>query len=256
MNVISSRSNPTVKSARLLASKKGREQAGRYLIEGKKLIDEAVASGACLRELFSCDEALLSEYSAENVYRVTEDVMKAICDTVTPQGIAAVLDIPSVNGVDFEALDGLVVVLDGLSDPGNIGTVIRTADAAGAAGVVMSSDCAELYAPKTVRSTMGSLYHIPVFYGVELAEALADAKRAGFAVLGSSLNGSEFYDYTPSSRKNIIIIGNEAHGISGISQELSDRLLKLPMRGKAESLNASVAAGIMIYELLRKSELL
>lgn len=257
MNVLSSRNNPIVKNAKLLSSKKGREQSGRYLIEGKKLIEEAMSSGVKLRDVYISESVQPFPLPSEtNIYYVTEDIMKAICDTVTPQGIAAVIDIPIKTEPDFCNFNGLIVALDGLSDPGNIGTIIRTADAAGASCVLMSSNCAELYSPKTIRSTMGSIYHIPVFHGLELEYTLNRAKTAGFKVLGSALNGNGFYDYVPSSRKNIIIIGNEAHGISHSSQAISDVLLTLPMRGRAESLNASVAAGVMIYELTRKTSLL
>ena len=254
MNVLSSRNNPIVKNAKLLSTKKGREQSGRYLIEGKKLIEDAIASGIKLRDVYISESTQPFRLpDGVNIYYVTDDIMKTICDTVTPQGIAAVIDIPTKTEPDFCNLDGLIVALDGLSDPGNIGTIIRTADAAGASCVLMSSDCAELYAPKTIRSTMGSVYHIPVFYGLEFEHTLSSAKTAGFKVLGSALNGNGFYDYVPSSCKNIIIIGNEAHGISCTSKTTADVLLTLPMRGRAESLNASVAAGIMIYELTRKT---
>lgn len=257
MNVLSSRSNPIVKNAKSLSTKKGREQSGRYLIEGKKLIEEAVLSGVKIHDIYISDNSLSLQIPEEaNIYYVTEDVMKSICDTVTPQGIAAVLDMSPKTEPDFLSLDGLIVALDGLSDPGNIGTIIRTADAAGASCVLMSSACAELYSPKTIRSTMGSIYHIPVFYGLEFEHTLTCAKTAGFSVLSSALNGEGFYDYYPASSKNIIVIGNEAHGIPPRTKALSNALLTLPMRGKAESLNASVAAGIMIYELTRKISLL
>jgi TrmH family RNA methyltransferase len=146
---------------------------------------------------------------------------------------------------------GLVVVLDGVQDPGNVGTIIRSADAAGAAGVVLGAGCADVYNPKTIRSTMGSLFHLPIVEG-ELQSLLPEAKAAGVRLVSTSLQAAYScysYDFT---QPVWLVIGNEGKGISGTTAQLVDDAITIPMQGQAESLNAAMAATILLFEAMRQ----
>ena len=212
-----------------------------------------------LKEAFASDFAveavLLCENQAENVtvpqgvacYCLPSHVMAAVCDTHTPQGCAAVLRMQE-RSADGKRL----VVMDGVQDPGNVGTIIRTADAAGLDGVLMSSACADPFSPKVLRATMGSVFHLPIRVTDALAPELASLRENGYTVISSQLDGMSFYDVPHPIERFALVIGNEGNGVTDAVKAEANLHLKLPMRGKAESLNAAVAAGIMMYELTRE----
>ncbi|MBS7262634.1 MAG: RNA methyltransferase [Eubacteriales bacterium] len=253
MQPINSRSNPTVRALRSLQTKKGRASEAAYLIEGEKMIREAAAASVVPSRLIvsvsAADTALIRLLPDVPVTLVSDAIMEYVCDTVSPQGVAAVLPI---RPVDLPEAPRFSVVLDGLSDPGNIGTVIRTADAVGADCVVLSEACADLYSPKIIRASMGSVFHLPVV-PVPSLEAYLRARRAeGCRILSSALDGAPFEDYVPGAEPIVLLVGNEAHGVSALSSSLSDQKLRIAMRGRAESYNAAVAAGIMMYGISQK----
>lgn len=235
---------------RRLGEKSFRLKAGLHLIEGERLVFDALASNASL------DTLLIEEGKAKLIARaeelnlpyltVTRSVLEAVSDTKSPQGIAASIRtprfaLPAVFG------DGLYAALDTIQDPGNLGTIIRTADAMGACGVILGRGCTDAFSPKALRSAMGSTYHIPI-YEAELAGLLPRLTGEGFTAICGHLQGSEGL---PSiGRKCVIVVGNEG---SGVSDEIAGActLCRLPMYGRAESLNASVAASIMIFEAAR-----
>ena len=182
------------------------------------------------------------------VYLLPEHVFQAVCDTKNPQGIAAVLSLQT-----REASGCRLLALDGVQDPGNVGTIIRTADAAGFDGVLLSPECADLFSPKVLRSTMGSIFRLGFSFPASLPDALNHLKAEGYSVLSSQLDGDLFYERKGVSSSFILIIGNEGNGISDDVRKVATHRLRLPMRGGAESLNAAVAAGIMIYEMARQA---
>lgn len=246
--LIQSTQNETVKRMRSLAAKKGRQETGLHLIEGERLVREAISSGADIAELF-IEEGRMAEdmeFPAAKVYTVTRRVLESMTDTGTPQWICAAVRTPETTPPESYP-GGLIVALDRVQDPGNLGTILRTADAMGAVGLLLGSGCADPFGPKVLRSTMGSVYHIPLWQGV-LTTELPKLKRAGFSAICGHLSGTEVL---PEVGDNcILIIGNEG---SGVSDEVADMCEKyrLPMYGRAESLNASVAAGILMYETAR-----
>lgn len=202
---------------------------------------------------------------AKEIIAVSQNVLNEISDTTTPQGILAVVKMKKYSLEDIvpEENDNLCdnikenpcrhyVILDGIQDPGNMGTIIRTADAAGFNGVIVSKGCVDLYNPKVLRSTMGSVFHIPVYFSDDLAETLDKLKSRAVKIYASHLNATKNYYEVDMTRNAAIIIGSEANGISDISVEMADELIKIPMPGKAESLNASVAAGLLMYETIRQ----
>ena len=240
--VIESRSNERVKDARRLLLRKERKRTGLHLIESEKLVREAVVSGAHIQAFFIEDGSSFAPPAGSVVLTVSRSVLESLCESRTPQGVVAVVETPTTAPPDAYPA-GLVVALDGVQDPGNVGTILRTADAFGAAGILLSSSCADPYAPKTLRAAMGSTYHLPVWQG-EPPEELARLQAQGFFSLCGDLRGDE--TLPALSERTVLVIGSEGQGVSDAVASLCTRY-RLPMRGNAESLNASIAAGILLY---------
>lgn len=251
--------NPVVKAAAELKQKKYRTQNGLYLAEGLRTAEEAVAYKA-VETLFyvATDDdrtmRLLEDAAMQNIKLVcvNENVMKKIADTETPQGIIAVCKMRQPKLETLLAGGKMLLVLDRVGDPGNIGTMLRTADAAGIGGLVLLKGCADIYAPKTVRSSMGSLFHIPVLSGVSEQEFVSTAKKAGYDLLVTCLDGADNLYKADLSGRIAFVMGNEAGGVSETLLEKADKRVYIPMAGRAESLNVAMAAGIVMFEALRR----
>ncbi len=249
MEKITSMHNPRVQAWRSLKTKSGREAEGAFLVEGFKSVGEALNSSFELLALILQEDVPLPEgYPEDRTFLVPAHLLAAVCDTKTPQGIAAVMRMKhqQVTGKRLLALDGV-------QDPGNVGTILRTADAAGLDGVLCSSQCADPFSPKVLRATMGSVFHLPVEECPDLASRL---RTLDMPVLASRLDGDPFFSMLPSLPDTwCLIIGNEGHGISPDVTASASHLVRLPMHGAAESLNAAVAAGIMMYALTNRQDL-
>lgn len=253
---ITSLQNEKIKALRALKSKKGREESGTYLLEGKRAVFDAVGNGVPFLCIIVQDN--LSEQYAElirasgcrELLQVSPQIIEALSETSSPEGIMAQARAENRGEPDFESLGSLVILLDRLQDPGNLGTVIRTADAAGAGAVLVSRESVELYNGKTVRATMGSIFNIPVFTEQVLEEAIPRLQQAGYTVCSTGMDGQDVYSIAfKKEEKLALLIGNEGNGVSPALAALCDRVLALPMRGKAESLNAAMAAGIFMYQI-------
>ena len=256
MKEISSVHNPTVQELKDLQKAKARRERGLFLCESAKMVREALALSLCRtlivergRESDYAQEIAQAEDLGCDVLLVTPAILGAISEQKTPQGImATVAMIP-----ERDTLCGsLIVAMDGVQDPGNVGTILRTADAAGFDGALLSSACADLYSAKTLRATMGSVFRVPTKRTDDLAAALEAMKARGYAVVATELGGVDFYTHCPHE-KCVLVIGSEGRGVSAAVRDVATHHLALPMRGGAESLNAAVAAGIMIYEMARKA---
>ena len=250
--LITSLKNPKVALWKSLKDRKGRKETGCFLVEGRKMVEEALMSSFAV-ETVLVDEARQQEFPLPDsctVYAMPSHVLAAVCDTKTPQGIAAVLRLRQQPARDAKAL----VALDGVQDPGNVGTIIRTADAAGIGGVLLSQQCADVFSPKVLRATMGSIFRMDIRVTEDLRGELAALAERGYAVLSSQLDGTPFYDRGPVGEKFALVIGSEGNGVTEEVKAVATHRVKLPMRGGAESLNAAVAAGIMMYELTRELE--
>ena len=248
METLTSLKNPKVQAWKSLKDKKGREEQRAFLVEGVRMVREALQSSfrisaLLIREGFVPDFCLPPDIPA---FSLPEHVFRSVCDTRTPQGIAAVLTLQA-----REASGCRLLALDGVQDPGNVGTIIRTADAAGFDGVLLSSDCADLFSPKVLRSTMGSIFRLGFSFPSSLPDALNSLKNEGYSIISSQLDGDPFYDRKGVSSSFVLIIGNEGNGVSESVRAAATHRLCLPMHGGAESLNAAVAAGIMMYDLTR-----
>ncbi len=253
--MITSSQNPRVKElVKISQSSKERREKGLFLVEGRKMVEEAAREGV-----------LHAVYYAESFYKedssgfvgegvgVTCEVLKdAVFQhaamTVTPQGVMGLVKTSRYAWGDVVGkATTRLLALDHVSDPGNVGTMVRTAEAAGFQGIVMSKDTADAYNPKTVRATMGSIYRMPLLYAEDWARALDRLKGDGFTLYAADLRGSEDYDEVAFDDKTAIIIGNEANGIRDETREAARRFLRVPMAGRVESLNASIAAALLMF---------
>ena len=253
MDKITSAKNPLVQRLRDLKNAKARKTEGLFLVEGEVMMREAMKCGLILREA-AADESCMAfaqelEAQGKKVFLVTRSLLESICDTKTPQGICASFEMPAPMGMD--ELPDRIVALDGVQDPGNVGTIWRTADAAGFQALLLGAGSADPLSPKVQRSAMGSGFRVPFGHSENLAETLLQLRSRGWHVIASDLQGADFYARGELGEKFVLVIGNEARGISDQVKNAADVRLKLPMRGGAESLNAAVAAGIMMYELMR-----
>lgn len=250
--------NPRVKEWSQLLDKKGRTRQRKFLIEGVHLVQEALASGADVETvLFSLERGLPAELDREAHLQlewvaVSESVLNRCTDAQTPQSVVGIV---RKSAEMAEALlarsGGLVVVVDGVQDPGNLGTIIRSADAVGAAGIVLGKGTVDLYNPKTVRSTMGSLFHVPIVES-DLVPLLAEAKRRNIRLMGTSLQASRNCFESDMTGDLWIIVGNEGGGVSREVAALADEQVMIPMRGGSESLNVAMAATVLLYESFRQ----
>ena len=241
--MITSKNNTQVRNVRkLIESAKERKERKLFVVEGKRLVLEAPS--AWVEQVF-LSESFYSFGKTDlrgfkNIEVVSDAVFKSISNTVHPQGILAVVRKPEY------VLKGLL--LDDIQDPGNLGTILRTAEAAGVGGVIMSPGCADIFNPKTIRSTMGSIYRVP-FVVDELVSVIEDLKMDGFTIYGAALEGAVPFREVEYPPLRAIVIGNEGKGIStSVLNSVSARIC-IPMKGKVESLNAAVSCAVILYHL-------
>ena len=256
MDRITSSKNPMVQRLRDLKNAKARRMEGRFLVEGEVMIREALGCGLKIYELAADEahEAFAAEMAEEGAHAaiVSRSLLESICETQTPQGVCASFEMPAPLNLD--ALPDRIVALDGVQDPGNVGTIWRTADAAGFQAMLLGAGSADPLAPKVQRAAMGSGFRVGFAHTAQLADTLRMLRENGWRIVASDLKGQDFYKREDCGEKFVLIIGNEARGISDAVRGEADCRVRLPMRGGAESLNAAVAAGIMMYELMRAYE--
>ena len=254
MREITSKDNKIVKLCEQLAARKYRDRLGLYLIEGENLLEEAVQEGAAVETvLIRRDCRKIPPGLEDRTYILGDGLFRKLSLTDTSQGSLAIVKKPEVSRKALleQGAAGNFVVLDRLQDPGNIGTIIRTADAAGYKLAIVMKGTADVFSPKAVRAATGSLFRMPVVF-MDSAHELAEFTRAAGKKLVATCFDTDRYYYDEDLKKNIaLIIGNEGNGISGELIEGSDVKIKIPMYGNIESLNASVAAGILMYEAVR-----
>lgn len=253
MKEITSLKNDLIKQTKKLHQKKARTQQQAYLLEGFHLIEEAVKSGVELKEIFVSERGLkewqswIEKQDPELFYQVTPEIMKVLSDQPSPQGIIATAIINETSMTDFS---GGWLLLDNVQDPGNVGTMIRTADAAGLSGVILGSGSADPYNLKTLRSMQGSQFHLPIFQ-MSLEEALIHFKKQQTPIYGTALDPKAVnFKTIPPVENFALIMGNEGQGVAKKYLDQTDSNLYIPITGQAESLNVGVAAGILMYHLM------
>lgn len=258
MQIITSKDNDIIKSVRKLKEKKYRDQNSEYIVEGIKMIKEAILEEAVIKLIIVCednvnsgaiDKKLLYEIAKYECIYVNKKIFSLITDVQNPQGILAVIEKQnSEENIDYK--QDVIVVLDGIQDPGNLGTILRTIDSVGLNQVIVSKETADAYNPKVVRSTMGAIFRVNIIESDNLLETLKNLKKHKYKVMATSLETqNSIYDVDYS--KKVIVIGNEANGVSEEILDYSDEKIKIPMLGKTESLNASVATAVILYEYVR-----
>ncbi|MGG1661860.1 TrmH family RNA methyltransferase [Brevibacillus sp. NRS-1366] len=265
--VITSIQNPLVKRLNQLLDRKGREEQGRFLVEGAHLVEEALKSGAEVMTILydndrdmdpACRRAMANHPGDVHVVAASAAVLGKLSETKSPQGIVAEVTKIATDWADWVDKkmsadeDLLLLFLDEIQDPGNLGTILRTAEAASVDGVVLGKGSVDVYNGKVVRATMGALFRLPVFTGA-LPETAAQWRRNGGRLLVSSLQKDSIaYDEADYTKRTAIVIGNEGRGVCEDLMRQADQYVHIPIYGQAESLNAAVAAGIFVYEAQRK----
>lgn len=250
MERITSRQNPLAAHIRKLnTSRAHRRTSGEFTGEGPKLLAEAVKAGAELTAVVTAQGNALELPDQVRGVEVPSDLLQSLCDTKTPQGVLFVGKIPSLTAP--EILPGSrYLVLDGVQDPGNVGTIWRTADALGADGLILVNGCADPFSPKTVRSTMGACFRLPV-YEVEAQELPVLLERSNLPLYATALREDTVDVRQADLSRAAVVIGSEGRGISDQLLELCSKTLKIPMRERCESLNAAVAATVVLWEMAR-----
>ena len=254
MKTVTSLKNPVVQEARALANAKDRARQQAFLLDGEHMVGEGLHVCPERVKTVFVDEkraeryAQLLELAQGEICAVPEHVLAAISQVKTPQGIAAVCELPKPYAL--EELGNRLILLENVQDPGNVGTVLRTLDAAGLDGCIFTPGCADPFGPKTLRATMGSIFRVPMGNVADAAEAARALAQNGYAVIAAALDGEPFYERGPLPEKWCVLIGNEGQGLTPQAQFACTHRYRLPMRGGAESLNAAVAAAIFMYELM------
>lgn len=255
--MITSPDNPLVKKLKKLKTKKGRDETRLFLIEGQRFVNEAIRKNAfenviVSETFYSIAKDVLAGIPESKIIIVSEKIMKSIATTQTPPGILALC--PFIDKPPEELLDvpdkGFYIALDRVSDPGNVGTLIRSAHAFNASGIFLSKDCADVYNPKTVRSTAGSIFHVPLTRNAPLEIVINKCKTSEIKVLALQQESQKPLSAIKFDSPVLILIGSET-GLDENLRDLADETAFIPMPGKSESLNLSVAGSIAFYELAR-----
>lgn len=259
MQIITSKDNDFVKHVKKLKDKKYRDLSKEYVIEGIKLIKEAIEEKAEIKQIVICEDCAKTDViSKELMYEiakfecvyVNKKIFNTLTGVVNPQGIIAIIGREdNKNEIDYS--QDVIVALDDIQDPGNLGTILRTIDSVGLTQILVSRGTADVFNPKVVRSTMGAIFRVKIIECEDFEATLKEVKKHKFKLVVTSLQSKEsFYDI--DYNKKVIIIGNEANGVKQEIQDMADNKVIIPMLGKTESLNASVATGIMLYEYVRQ----
>lgn len=259
--ILSSLKNQQVKDWRALnKSREERNRQGIFLAEGEHMAIEALKTGKA-RALLVCDTLTmryahaLSEAQNQGIqtYFLPETVMNVLSDAKTPQGVIAVCKLPTTE--ILKSLENeILVALDDVQDPGNVGTILRTLDAVGFSGLIVTRGSADPFSPKALRASMGAVFRIPIYISESLSDTLTGLRSEGCEIMAGALNGEPFYSRGSDARKICVVIGNEGAGISPSVLACATKRVTLPMRGGAESLNAAVACAIILYDLIRTRE--
>lgn len=259
MQTITSKDNELIKHIRKLKDKKYRDESNEYVVEGVKLVEEAVKENAKIKQIIVCEDTtrtyeipthIMLEIAKYECISVSDKIFNIITQVTNPQGIMAIIE-KNTQNAKIDYTQDIIVVLDDVQDPGNLGTILRTVDSIGLNQIIVSKGTADAFNSKVVRSTMGAIFRIKIIEVENLAQAIKEMRKHHFKLMVTSLQTkNSIYDI--DFYKKIIVIGNEANGVSKEIQDMADEKAKIPMLGRTESLNASVAAGVVMYEYVRQ----
>lgn len=259
MQTITSKDNELIKHIRKLKDKKYRDESNEYVVEGVKLVEEAVKENAKIKQIIVCEDTtrtyeipthIMLEIAKYECISVSNKIFNIITQVTNPQGIMAIIE-KNAQDAQIDYSQDIIVVLNDVQDPGNLGTILRTVDSIGLNQIIVSKGTADAFNSKVVRSTMGAIFRIKIIEVENLAQAIKEMRKHHFKLMVTSLQTkNSIYDI--DFNKKIIVIGNEANGVSKEIQDMADEKAKIPMLGRTESLNASVAAGVVMYEYVRQ----
>lgn len=251
--MITSIQNKQIKNVKALCDhRRTRRQQGLFVVENPRMFKEIpkdMIAETYVSESFLRVEENRSYLEGINYETVKDDVFKKLSDTQNPQGIIALVKQPVYNldRLLSENKEARYIVLNRLQDPGNLGTILRTAEAAGISAVIMDRECVDVFSPKVVRSTMGAILRVPFVYVENLADALTEMKKAGIKTFAAHLQGKMDFRNADYTKRCAFLIGNEGNGLDKEISNMADELIYIPMQGQAESLNAAVAASLLMY---------
>lgn len=255
--MITATSNKRIKWLVTLSEKaKERRKEQVFLVEGAKMFEEAPE--AYIKEVYVSESYIEKNGISEKLEKigyetVTDEVFKKISDTKTPQGILCVMNQYQYSLEKLlEKENPVFVLLEDIQDPGNLGTIFRTGEGAGIDAVIMTKDTVDIYNPKTIRATMGSIYRMPFLYVDSIQDTIKTLQDKGVLVYAAHLQGKEYYDSFDFKKGTAFLIGNEGNGLKKETADLADSYLKIPMEGKVESLNAAIATSLLMYETYRQ----
>ncbi|MBE6024687.1 MAG: RNA methyltransferase [Cellulosilyticum sp.] len=253
---ITSTQNATIKLAKeLLKKKAARKKHGLFVIEGIRAVKEIPVQASIETLLVSetVDEAIYEDMEVKEALIIPESLFQTISETTTPQGIMAIVKKVDRSLDELTMQEGAYLLLENLQDPGNLGTIIRTAHAFNFKGIFMTKGCVDLYSPKVVRSTMSSLFYMPIVMDGEIEDYMTYLKDRDYIIYTTALRAEAKWTYDLNFEKNmVLVIGNEGNGVSEYCLEHTDYTMMIPMPGGAESLNASVATAVCMYEVIRQ----
>jgi TrmH family RNA methyltransferase len=256
---ITSKENQLIKHIIKLKEKKYRKEYNEYIIEGVKIVEEAIEEKAKIKQIIISEDAINSELVQKHLkeklqkidyIQVPSNIFKLISEVEKPQGVLAVIKKEN-GGEDIDYNQDIILALDDLQDPGNLGTIIRTADSVGLNQILISKGTTDSYNSKVIRSTMGAIFRVKIVECEDLKQTLKRLQENNFKVMVTDL-GTDKSIYDIKLQKNVIVIGNEANGVSKEIKKIADTKAIIPMFGKTESLNASIATGVILYEYVRQ----
>ena len=257
--VKTNKDNEIIKHISKLKEKKYRDEYNEYVVEGVKIVEEAIKENAKIKQVIVCNDTtktyeipthIMLEIAKFDCIYVSDKIFNYITQVTNPQGIMAIIEKQDEN-MQIDYNQDIIVMLDDVQDPGNLGTILRTVDSIGLNQIIVSKGTADSFNSKVVRSTMGAIFRLKIIEEDDLIKTIKELRKHHFKLLVTSLQ-TENSIYDIDFSKKIIVIGNEANGVSKEIQDLADEKAKIPMLGRTESLNASVAAGIVMYEYVRQ----
>lgn len=259
---ITSSKNPKIKEIKSLYRRKNRWNTGLFIIEGVKIVEECIDNNYSLENIIYSDELFNTNggieiyeriRAYENLICVPNSLFKEISDTENPQGIMALAKITERPIEDlYKKENPFILFLEEIQDPGNMGTIIRTADAFNLDGIIVSEGSVDIYNPKVIRSTMGSIFRTPIYHIEDSIETIERLKSMGFGIFATSLQGEDYIYNMDFKNPSLILIGNESKGLSNELHSLAHQWIKIPILGGAESLNVAIATSIIIYEGIKQ----
>jgi len=260
MDIIKSKDNGKIRCVRSLSSKKGRDEENAFIVEGIKFIKEAIGEKAHIKSLVFNENTLIKTQTKEiydfalkseiEIIICQDNVFKTVADTMSSQGVIAVIN----RKKNTKTIDDFkfAIMCDRIQDPGNLGTIIRTADAFGPAAVILNKGCADEYNPKVVRASAGAIFRVPFIHSDSDKEMLNQLKESGYLIISTVVDSEHSFEDIDMNEKICVVVGNEGQGVSREIAESSHMGVTIKMTGLSESLNASIAAGISIYEIRKK----